>query len=102
MKGKMCTALKTLVLVSLLIGFLHLPAGVMTHAAPSPQAGEQPMEALLKADGSLDLTTGFSGSLDAAGWRMTTAEDGAPRFRNASVGFRLAAEIPFSTEEAEN
>src|SRR5581483_10190794 len=44
-------------------------------------AGEQtPLERLLRPDGTLDLATGFSGSLDPAGWQMETGPDGAPRF----------------------
>jgi hypothetical protein len=39
-----------------------------------------PLQSLLNPDGTLNLTTGFSGSLDADGWRMSAGPDGEPRF----------------------
>ncbi len=39
-----------------------------------------PLGDLLNPDGTLNLETGFTGSLDPTGWRMTYAADGAPRF----------------------
>ncbi len=39
-----------------------------------------PLEQFLKPDGTLALPTGFFGSVDPAGWRMTVAKDGRPRF----------------------
>jgi trimeric autotransporter adhesin len=45
---------------------------------PSPQP--PPLSRILKPDGSLDLGKGFSGSLDARGYRLVTGTDGAPRF----------------------
>ena len=43
-----------------------------------------PLERLLNADGTLNLTTGFSGSLDVSGWAMRTDANGAPRFVRAN------------------
>ncbi|MGE0886034.1 MAG: FG-GAP-like repeat-containing protein [Blastocatellales bacterium] len=42
--------------------------------------GGQPLEKVLNPDGSLNFEAGFSGSLDARGWRLEYAPDGAPRF----------------------
>jgi cysteine-rich repeat protein len=39
-----------------------------------------PLERLLTADGTLDLSTGFAGSIDPAGYVMTTGPGGVPRF----------------------
>ncbi|MBL8167513.1 MAG: putative Ig domain-containing protein, partial [Acidobacteria bacterium] len=44
----------------------------------------QPLEKMLNPDGSLNLSTGFSGSLDVKGWQMEHAPDDAPRFVKAS------------------
>ncbi|MGC9399620.1 MAG: hypothetical protein ACP5HM_10855 [Anaerolineae bacterium] len=49
-------------------------------AASSPAGALTPLESLLNADGTLNLETGFTGSLDPSGWRMTYTADGAPRF----------------------
>ncbi len=44
-----------------------------------------PLAELLNPDGTLNLTTGFRGSLDARGWRLVSGPDEAPRFAPASV-----------------
>ena len=43
-----------------------------------------PLERLLNADGTLNLTTGFSGSVDQRGWEMRTDANGAPHFVRTS------------------
>ena len=51
--------------------------------APSPALTNedlQPLTNLLRPDGSLNLTTGFSGSLDPSGFKMSYAPDGSPHF----------------------
>src|SRR5437868_9836233 len=40
----------------------------------------KPLESLLNDDGTLKLSTGFSGSVDPKGWRMQTSPNGQPRF----------------------
>ena len=49
-----------------------------------------PLEQLLNADGTLNLTTGFSGSVDVSGWVMRTEADGAP----ASCAQEIPTPIP--------
>src|SRR5438874_11354658 len=39
-----------------------------------------PLERVLNKDGTLKLSTGFSGSVDPKGWRMQTGPNGQPRF----------------------
>ena len=39
-----------------------------------------PVGELLRADGTLDLNSGFRGSLDASGWRLASKPGQAPRF----------------------
>jgi len=39
-----------------------------------------PLEKVLNNDGTLNLNTGFSGSVDPKGWRMDTGPNGQPRF----------------------
>lgn len=51
-------------------------------AAPAVAAQGQPSP-VLRADGTLDLSTGFSGSLDVKGMRMVASAGKAPRFVSA-------------------
>ena len=51
-----------------------------TIAAQVPLRSERPLSDLLNADGTLDLSTGYTGSLDPAGWRMEAGAGSAPRF----------------------
>ena len=45
-----------------------------------PNGQQLPLEKLLTSNGSLDLTTGFNGSLDTTGWQIKLGEDGEPLF----------------------
>jgi len=72
----------TLALLATLVGGLPAPRA---RAAQSLQTDLCPLETLLDPDGTLDLTTGFSGSLNPTGWRMEYAPDGAPLFKPASA-----------------
>jgi hypothetical protein len=77
-----------LVLLSLLAGTQPVQAFRETSASPRPNrdsAGLQPLEALLNADGTLNLSSGFSGSLDATGWQLSTGPGGEPRFTRAGA-----------------
>jgi hypothetical protein len=61
------------------------PAQSATPAAASTDAPAlRPLGDLLLPDGSLDLSAGFTGTLDPTGWQMVYAQDGAPRFLPAS------------------
>lgn len=51
-------------------------AGATAKAARSGQ----PLKNVLNSDGSLNLATGFSGSLDVRGYRMEYGTNGTPRF----------------------
>jgi len=66
--------LQLLILVVLIVG----PTSVAAHPETStPGQALNPLESLLKADGTLDLHAGFSGSLDPRGWKMVS-EPGRP------------------------
>src|SRR3954451_17959999 len=54
----------------------------MQEQEQSRQPGQPatPLERVLNKDGTLDLSTGFSGSIDPKGWRMETSPNGEPRF----------------------
>ncbi len=61
------------------------------HASAMPtsttrQPATTPLETLLNADGTLNLSTGFSGSLDLSGWHMALAADGTPHFSRMHSG----------------
>src|SRR5580765_5245354 len=45
-------------------------------------AGSQ-LASLLRPDGTLDLSSGFQGSLDVRGWAFGLTPDGRPRFEPA-------------------
>jgi trimeric autotransporter adhesin len=60
--------------------------------AAAPAASSRPrtetktsIENFLRADGTLDLHTGFSGTLDVAGFEIASVGDGPPRFRRSSA-----------------
>ena len=54
-----------------------------TISSSQSSTGDLPSLAnLLRPDGSLDLTTGFTGSLDPTGYSMSYAPDGSPRFQD--------------------
>ena len=75
------TASHTFLIAALLPGLLLAARPPQTaRAAEAPQEELAPLETLLNPDGSLDLSTGFSGALAPAGHRMEYAPDGAPRF----------------------
>jgi hypothetical protein len=74
---------RALCLLALLAGLSGLAPAGPAHAEASPDKEVAPLADLLNPDGSLDLSTGFQGTLGARGWRMTYAEDGAPLFEPA-------------------
>jgi hypothetical protein len=45
----------------------------------------KPLENILNPDGTLNMSSGFTGSLDPTGWSMQTAQDGSPRFVPAAL-----------------
>ncbi len=86
---KIRVMLKLVLTFGLLMTLLPLHPGPWTVNAASEPArtsiAQRPLGELLNPDGSLNLDTGFSGSLDPAGWQMSYAEDGAPVFTPAST-----------------
>ena len=82
MKGR-TIPIQLVVSAVLLAGLLGMQSSQHTLAAP-PQpfpTDLQPLAELLNPDGSLDLSTGFRGALDPAGWRMEYAPGGVPVFK---------------------
>ena len=56
-------------------------------AGESPDGTKgRPVAELLNPDGTVNLGTGFSGSLDMAGYKMASGPNGAPRFVPAVAG----------------
>src|SRR5437879_2879139 len=47
---------------------------------PAATPNALPLERLLQSDGSLDLQSGYRGSISAIGWRMVPGPKGAPLF----------------------
>lgn len=46
---------------------------------------DKPLGALLKSDGTINLKSGFKGSLDLKGYKMTTGPNGMPKFIPSST-----------------
>jgi len=72
-------ALATLILVCSLIP-TRASAQAGPFDAPDLQSKQDPLETILNSDGTINLNTGYSGTLDPRGWRMTTDHYGRPRF----------------------
>lgn len=54
------------------------------------------LERLLRADGSLDLSTGYHGSVSTSGWRVVADASDGPRFIRGDVGFTTTRGTPAS------
>jgi len=72
---------RTLPLLLALIATAILPA----FAQVASNGRTESIERLVRDDGSLDLSSGYHGSLDAKGWEVRLAPDGSPRFFKASA-----------------
>jgi hypothetical protein len=86
-------SIRCLVFATVLIS---MPAAVLA-ADPPPWAADggpaaaRPLAELLDPDGTLDLESGFSGSLDPSGWRMEIEDGGAPVFLRSGEAGRAPA-----------
>jgi hypothetical protein len=76
-----------LVLCATLAGLSRVPAAAMravddlgNPAQASPSITARPLAELLNPDGTLDLASGWRGSLDARSWRLASGPGEAPRF----------------------
>ncbi len=77
-------SLAPLCLLLFLVGSLVSPSPVPSVAAEAPPAA-RPLDEFLNPDGTLNLTTGFHGSIDARGsggrgWQLVSGPGEAPRF----------------------
>ena len=54
-------------------------------AVSGSEAALQPLGTLLNSNGMLDLTTGFSGSLDVTGWDLVSGPGEPPRFSREGI-----------------
>lgn len=75
-----------LLIAALLLSSLGAAPERVVRADQPPSAEASPLAGLLLPDGTLDLTTGFSGSLDVSGYRMVGAPGEAPRFVPEAAG----------------
>jgi len=74
-------ALYLLLTTSLLVVSLGTAPSRPIQAAPVDLAGAASPEGLLNPDGTLDLTTGFQGTLDLSGWEVTLDGERGPVFK---------------------
>jgi hypothetical protein len=62
------------------------PAIAEGQTPTEPGPGQAPLGDLLDAQGSLDLSSGFRGSIDARGWGLVSGPDEAPAFALLAAG----------------
>jgi hypothetical protein len=79
---KTIPALQLMLLFLLLLGWCAT-ASAQEEIAPSEAPASEPLERFLNPDGTLNLSSGFRGSLDPNGWQLRLGEGGAPRFEPA-------------------
>ena len=80
-------------------------SGTLAETAKTPGTGTttESVVALLNADGTLNLHTGFRGTLSAEGWTMVTDASGRPRFiRAGESGARPASRAAISRHSGGN
>src|SRR5437868_3852414 len=65
------------------------PGGVSEPNTVANQTAK-PLETLLNDDGTLNLNSGFTGSLDPTGWSMVAGSKGQPRFVKTGEGHQQA------------
>ncbi len=70
---------RTLLISVLTVLILILNNGTI-FGGPLESNNSRPLESLLQADGTLNLNTGFSGSLETEGWSMVIGSNGEPNF----------------------
>src|SRR2546430_1647507 len=80
-------------------------SGTLAETTKTPGTGTttESVVALLNADGTLNLHTGFRGALSAEGWTMVTDASGRPRFvRAGESGARSASRAALSRHSGGN
>ena len=77
-------ALRLLFIAALLAGALGAAPAKPVQADPAPIAGAVSPGGLLNPDGTLDTTTGFQGTLDLRGWKVTLDGERGPLFKPVS------------------
>src|SRR3954447_4485511 len=75
-------------ITSIALGAGSSPASASSASSAAPAASVQghPLGELLNADGTVNLSTHFSGSVEMAGWQMAGGLNGAPKFVPAAAG----------------
>ncbi len=96
---------KTMVLLLLPLWFGSvggiLPTRMRTASNPGAAVQTRPLDAILKADGTLDLKSAGPAAFNAVGWKMVVSADGTPRFFKAAVN-GLAPKAPAAPQIAGN
>jgi hypothetical protein len=69
------------------------PTGAGVKGGPAAQKQQTTLDQLVWADGTLDLSRGYQGSVDTHGWQMVTAPGQAPRFVPAGTQANAAGVI---------
>lgn len=70
--------------IALFVAIVLMDSGWGQGAARSENAGRRPLAELLNPNGTVNVRSGYRGSIDPRGWRLVNSSDGPPRF--APVG----------------
>ncbi len=74
--------------------FLFCTAAAGGFAQDLPKVGpSEPLETILNADGSINMSSGFNGPLDPRGWRMLVDHYGRPKFVRSGEGAPAASAV---------
>ena len=63
----------------------HVPAQSAVESAATASPGQASLAELLDAEGRLNLSSGFRGSIDASGWQLVSGPNEAPAFAPLAV-----------------
>src|SRR5438552_8284624 len=84
------SALALLIAIIIATSLIVLGSGsTLASASPALPAASlpgRPLAELLNPDGTLNLNTGYSGTLNPAGWQLSGGLDGSPRFVPTAPG----------------
>jgi hypothetical protein len=83
-----------------MIRLLPLITALLILSSLSPAFSQTPsqegrsIESFLNPDGTINTRSGYSGSLDMRGWKLSTGSDGRPRFLRASAADTTYQNVP--------
>ena len=83
------------IVISVILPVLCIAAYAFGAGSDQTDPSAVPLESLLNADGTLNMNSGYNGSVDTRGWIMTAGENGAPRFSRSHAAQRDRNYLPY-------